>query len=249
MTGIIRKINREATITYISSESKPFNIYAGAYLLYTSFQSFRKGTIFLVVIDPGVGTNRRALLVRTRHYYFVGPDNGVLYPSIQKDGLLAAYELTNPHIHLGPQISSTFHGRDVFAPAAAFKSLGVPDSSLGSPVDPFSLLRLEFTEEQRGDLRCGVVLFVDHFGNVATSITHLPELGDPIISINGVQHKAKKVRTFGEGLPGELIIYKNSYDFVELGINKGNANKVIDTREGESICLGGYTQGDFSRST
>jgi len=248
MEAVIRRINPKSTVSYISPESREFNIYAGAYLLLTSYRYFTRGTVFLVVIDPGVGTDRRPILVRTRRFYFIGPDNGVLYPAVQEDEVKGVWVLDNPKLFRKTELSSTFHGRDIFAPSAALKAAGVSENTLGTSTDPSTMVKLNLPYIRTKEEACGVVFYIDHFGNIALSIREAPPSQKVKVKMGDFSGQLRLVRTFGDGEPGELILYKNSYGFMEVGINKGNANKVINIREGENVCLGGYTQGDSSHS-
>ena len=253
MEGVIRKINPDANITYITPNAKDFNIYAGAYLLYTSYRYFQKNTIFLTVIDPGVGTKRKAIIVKTRNYYFVGPDNGVLYPAISEDGILKVVQITNPKMFLSKEISNTFHGRDIFSVAAAYLSLNVDMTVFGETINPEELEKIEFnfTESKEGSktVYCGKIIYIDHFGNAATSIkTKIDRNAKVVAKHKGREYYLNVVRTFGEGKENELLLYNNGYGFLEIGINKGNAAITINANEGDDICLEVYTQGDFSHS-
>ncbi len=248
MEAVIRKINPEVTITYITPNARNFDVTSGAYLLYTSYRYFPRNTIFLVVVDPGVGTSRRALIVKTNKYVFVGPDNGVLYPTITEDGIRKVISISNRRLYLSKRVSYTFHGRDIFSAASAFISLGVDISIFGEEVNPESLAKLEFTQEEKGNLLCGRVIYVDHFGNVATSIRgEIPEIKS--VTIKGRKFNGRKVNTFGEGRPGELLVYTNSYGFLEMGINKGSASQFTGAETGDDICVELYTREDSSRST
>lgn len=253
MEGVIRKINPNVDITYITPNAKEFNIYSGAYLLYTSYKYFGKNTIFLTVIDPGVGTKRRALIVKTKNYYFVGPDNGVLYPSISEDGILQVIQITNPRMYLSKEISNTFHGRDIFSVASAYLSLNVDPIVFGDMINTNEIEKLQFsfTHEKNNNIitYCGKVIYIDHFGNVATSIKVKIDKNTKVIAkYNGREYELNVVKTFGESKGKELLLYNNGYGFLEIGINKGNASLTINVNEGDDICLEVYTQGDSSPS-
>ncbi|WP_369611483.1 S-adenosyl-l-methionine hydroxide adenosyltransferase family protein [Sulfurisphaera javensis] len=254
MEGVIRKINPYVDITYISPNAKEFNIYAGAYMLYTAYRYFQKGTIFLVVIDPGVGTKRKAIIVKTKNYYFVGPDNGVLYPAIAEDGIQEVIEITNPKMYLSKNISNTFHGRDIFSVTAAYLSLNVKLEVFGNQLEKEKIEKLSFnfteTTENNKKIYCGKIIYIDHFGNVATSIkTSIDKRQKILVKHKGKSYEVKIVRTFGQGAENQLLIYSNGYGFLEIGINKGNASIVINANEGDDICLEAYTQEDSNHST
>lgn len=254
MEAVIRKVNPEARIIYISGNVKNFNIYAGAYLLYTSFKYFPKNTIFLVVIDPGVGTNRRPLIIKTLNYIFVGPDNGVLFQAAEKDGIEKIIEINNPKLYLSNIISNTFHGRDIFSITAAFLSLGVDITIFGKELRIDEINKINLTYKVEDKRICGKVAYIDHFGNIATSIPIEAVIGKIEynrlikITVNNSNYMCRFVKTFGYGNENELLIYQNGYFLLEIGINKGNAKDKIDVKEGDEICLEVYTQEDSSHS-
>ncbi|MEM3515772.1 MAG: S-adenosyl-l-methionine hydroxide adenosyltransferase family protein [Saccharolobus sp.] len=254
MEAVIRKVNPEARIIYISGNVKNFNIYAGAYLLYTSFKYFPKNTIFLVVIDPGVGTNRRPLIIKTLNYIFVGPDNGVLFQAAEKDGIEKIIEINNPKLYLSNIISNTFHGRDIFSITAAFLSLGVDITIFGKELRIDEINKINITYKVEDKRICGKVAYIDHFGNIATSIPTEAVIGKVEynrlikITVNNSNYMCRFVKTFGYGNENELLIYQNGYFLLEIGINKGNAKDKIDVKEGDEICLEVYTQEDSSHS-
>ncbi len=137
MKGAILSINPKATIIDITHDIEKFNIRMAAFILASASPYFPEGTIHLAVVDPEVGTKRRAILIQTTKGFFVGPDNGVLILAAQSQGIEHLYELANPKFML-PKISSTFHGRDIFAPAAAYLEKGVKPADFGLEIiDPF----------------------------------------------------------------------------------------------------------------
>lgn len=244
MEGVIRKINKNAKIVYISPEAKNFNIYAGAYLLYTSYKYFSKNTIFLVVIDPGVGTLRKPIIIKTKNYFFVGPDNGVLYPAAKQDGIERIIEIKNEKLYLTKKISNTFHGRDVFAPAAAFLSVGVDLSVFGPSLSEDEINKIEYKTYREGNKICSEIIYIDHFGNIATAIIEFNNHAK--ISIDNKTFYARRVNTFGESRNKELIIYNNGYGFIEIGINKDDAAAKLNVKEGDRICLEPYLEESFT---
>jgi S-adenosylmethionine hydrolase len=247
MEAVIRKINPNVSITYITPNASNFNVISGAYLLFTSYKYFRKNTIFLTVIDPGVGTTRKAIIIKTKNYYFVGPDNGVLFPAAFNDSILNIIEITNEKLFLSKEISRTFHGRDIFAASAAFLSLGIDLEIFGNKLDINKIEKIEFNYIKENNFICGNIIYIDHFGNVATSIREQPTNLKNIL-INSNKFNVKNVNTFGEGKKGELLAYKNGYGFLEIGINMGNASELTGAKIGDKICLELFTQGDFSHS-
>jgi len=168
MKGVILTINPKATIVDITHDIEKFNIGMAAFMVASAASYFPKGTVHLAVVDPGVGTKRRAILVQTKCGYFVGPDNGVLMLAAQSQGIEHTYELSNPNLML-PKTSNTFHGRDIFAPAAAYLIKEALPSEFGAEIkDP---VKPDFaqTKERKGAV-IGEVLHIDGFGNIITNI-------------------------------------------------------------------------------
>src|SRR5450759_7256 len=147
MKGVILTINPDTVIIDITHDIEKFNIQMGAFTLASAAPYFPKGTVHLAVVDPGVGTKRRAIIIQTKQAYFVGPDNGLLILAAENQKITHTYQLTNQKFML-PETSSTFHGRDVFAPAAAYLEKGIKPEKLGpeifDPVKPeFAQIKLE----------------------------------------------------------------------------------------------------------
>ena len=146
MKGVILTINPNATIIDITHDVEKFDIRMGAFMLASAAPYFSKGTVHLAVVDPGVGTERRAILVQTKQGFFVGPDNGVLMLAAKNQGIEHTYELSNPKFML-PKVSATFHGRDIFAPAAAYLDIGVKPAEFGPEIT--DAVMPEFTRVKR----------------------------------------------------------------------------------------------------
>ncbi len=147
MKGVILSLNPSATIVDITHDIEKFNIRMGAFMLASAAPYFPKSTVHLAVVDPGVGTERRAILVQTKQGFFVGPDNGVLMMAAKKQEIVHTFELSNSKFML-PKVSATFHGRDIFAPAAAYLDIGVKPAEFGSEITEIVLP--EFTRLKRG---------------------------------------------------------------------------------------------------
>ncbi len=171
MRAVILSIFSSAKLIDLTHAVQPQQIRHGAVILQDSYAYFPRGTVFLSVVDPGVGSARKPVAVAAGDYYFVAPDNGLLSYTLDELGLQAAVTLDNPHYHL-PGVGYTFHGRDIFAPAAAHLAAGVPLKALGTSIQGIRRLpppRLEITH----DTIIGEVLYADHFGNLITSIRPL----------------------------------------------------------------------------
>ncbi len=238
MKGVIAGINPAATVIDVTHAIPPGDIRAGAFALTAAFRFFPKGTVHVVVVDPGVGSSRRALAVRTATHVFVGPDNGVLSWALRTEKVLAAHALENTRYLFHP-VSRTFHGRDVFAPAAAHLSRGLPIQKLGPAVSDF--VRLAWPEPQivRGGLR-GEVIYIDRFGNAITNLkgpsptAERPRSAQVFVRGKCVCHVAEFYGAVPAGAPVAVF---GSTGFLELAINGGNAARSLHLRVGSQIVL------------
>ena len=240
MKGVILRICPEAAIVDITHEIPKFDVRTGAFTLYQAVPYFPDGAIHVAVVDPGVGTARRGIVVKTERSVLVGPDNGLLILAARREGMLTAYEITNRKLML-PNPSHTFHGRDVFAPVAAHIACGVPPETVGPPVRELiepSFVRPTFD----GGVIRGEVIHVDGFGNVVSNIPG--ELlkqagicfGDWVrVRSPGKEVRVRLCRTYGEvgvGIPLALV---GSHGFLEVSINQGNAGKVFNFKVGDKV--------------
>ena len=235
MKGVILSINKDSTLVDITNEIPPHNVRSAAFQLYTSYRYFPKGTVFLCVVDPGVGTERRALAVKTKNYFFVAPDNGLLYPSIVEDGVDIIVKLENKKYFL-ERISSTFHGRDIFAPVSAWISLGTPLEEFGSKLNIEDIVKIELKDYIRSENEIvGEVNYVDRFGNIVTSIPNkeFNKLPSKISLVTKKEFEAKKAKTYGEGRKNEILVIEGSHGFIEIAMNQESASKKLDLREGD----------------
>ncbi len=238
--GVILGICPDAQIIDITHYVAPGDILAGAFTIMNSFSYFPKGTIHVCIVDPGVGTDRRAVASRCGDYIFVGPDNGILWPSA-KEG--EWYQLINTKYFL-KNISHTFHGRDIFAPVAAHLALGVPLEQLGSPLKDPVVLDIPIPQRHKDHL-LGMILMKDRFGNLITNIHErdiqlLGREGDMVVEISGMRLIGIN-RTFGDVSQGSALCYIGSSGYLEIGINRGNAWELLRARPGIEVrvTLGG----------
>lgn len=235
MKGAILTINPTATIVDITHEVPKHDIFTAAFTLAKAAETFPSGTIFVVVVDPGVGTERKGILLRTGNdFLFVGPDNGVFTLVAQRFGVKEIRELTNQKL-MRESISATFHGRDVFAPVAAHLSLGIGTSEVGPRLTALKKLDLVEAELVGGEIT-GEVVAIDGFGNILTNIEaglmeRFAKLGDTLmIEIGGKCLPAKFLRTFGEVGPSEVLCYVGSAGVLEVAKNLGNLAEDVDAR-------------------
>lgn len=235
MKGVILGITADVQLVDISHDITPQNVRQGSFVLSNAVPYFPKGTVHLAVVDPGVGSNRRPLLVTTPQASFVGPDNGLFTFALVQPGA-QAWVLDRPQYWL-PAISRTFHGRDIFAPVVAHLARGVPPEALGSPVsDP---IRLEPLLPQREGNRhiVGHVIHVDRFGNL---ITNVPAawLADGTWSCEiAGRHIARLSETYSAAPAGELLALISSGGMLEVAVRNGNAAQFLGAGPGQAIHL------------
>lgn len=239
MKGVILEINPEATIVDVTHAVAPFNCYEGALTISNAYSYFPRGTIHVAVVDPGVGSERKPILVASPDYTFVGPDNGIfglLYPQLKKHRV---YELTNTRF-FRKTVSATFHGRDIFAPVAAYLAKGVSPSEMGREIDDYQTMAIPVPEIGEMTIK-GTILSFDGFGNAITNIAciHLERLGGQsdlkvkaggtvISGISRNYHQVKK------GVPLALL---GSSDLLEISLCEGNARLTLGLKEGIEVLV------------
>jgi len=241
MKGVILSINAEAQIVDISHEVGRHNIYEAAFILLSTYSKFPRGSIHVVVVDPGVGTRRRAIVVETKRYLFVGPDNGVLSLAVEDDGVSKVYEIKNS-LFLRSHISRTFHGRDIFAPVAAYLSLGISPKYVGPEIsfrDMIKIARSKVGIINDRTFRARVV-YIDNFGNVITNIkaSMIPrEIHNVTIKFRDKELAIPFKRAYDEVPRGEILSLINSFDYLEVAVNQGNAAKRLGLSIGDPIIV------------
>jgi len=240
MKGVILTAAPAATLVDVTHEVPPQDVRAGAFTLLAAYRDFPPGTVHVAVVDPGVGSTRRAIVIDVGAHRFVGPDNGIFGWIVDREPAARAFHATDPTFFRHP-VSTTFHGRDVFAPLAAALANGVDPSALGAEVD--DLVRLEPLRPKRGEdgaLR-GSVLHVDRFGNCVTSFTR-DDVGDD--GAHGIRlavggHEIRAVRRFyaEESTPGRVFAIWGSAGFLELSANRDSAARILAVRPGDPVAL------------
>ena len=240
--GVIKRIAPEVEVIDITHGIPPQSVMQGALVLANTVP-YMPSCVHLAVVDPGVGSARRALALADHDgRLFVGPDNGLLLPAADRAGLREAHEIVNAAYALEP-VSRTFHGRDIFAPAAAYLARGVALDELGPPIDPGLLVRLELPEpELRTSRITATALYVDAFGNIQLNLTrdHLEEAdvqpGKRVeLEVAGQRYYAIATRTFSDARPGDLILYEDSYRNVAVAMNGGNAAEMLSAQAGQEL--------------
>jgi hypothetical protein len=248
MKGVIASIAPQCMVVDLTHDLPPGNIRGGAFALAASHRFFPKGTIHVAVIDPGVGSRRRAIAVQTARGVFVGPDNGVLSWALAKEKIRAIRALENEAYFLQP-VSQTFHGRDIFAPVAAHLSRSVPIQKLGPAMKEF--VRLDWPEPRarRGGLE-GEVVYIDRFGNAITNLEGalLPSSARATCEIHGRHRRLCPLRTFYQAVaPKTPVALVGSSGFLEIAINGGSAEKALGVRIGTRVVLRALIVSGMSR--
>jgi len=238
--AVILGINSIVEIVDISHQIEKFNIRMGAYVLAAAAPYFPKGTIHVAVIDPGVGTKRKPILVETENGFFIGPDNGVLALAAKKQGIKHVYEIANPKYML-PKVSTTFHGRDIFAPAAAHLSKGILPSEFGPEIH--RIIKPKFARISRKDsMLIGEIIHVDSFGNIVTNFTakELESAGvkeDMKLKIGNIVLRLRLCKAYAEVPVKKPLAIIGSHDFLEISVNQGNAAETFRAKVGDKIIL------------
>lgn len=230
MKGVIYSVCPGTTVVDIGSIRK-FDVRHGAYALLLATTTFPEGTIHCVVVDPGVGTKRRGVIIKTKKYTYVGPDNGVF--SLVKD-IEKVYEISYP---VGIAVAKTFHGRDVFAPVAARIACGSKPEELGKKTHGITSIIQE--AEVRGGTVCGEVFCIDLFGNIITNIRGEMlsfNYNDSVtLKINGEKHKIRFVESYGFAGVNELICLTGSAGYLEIAVNHGSASEMLNAKGGDKV--------------
>ncbi len=239
MKGVMLSINPQCSLIDITHQVKPHDIREGAFTLTQAYASFPRGTIHLAVVDPGVGGPRKPVLFVTKNYFFMGPDNGLLTIALKTEILKQVVLLTNKKFFL-PETSSTFHGRDIFAPVAAYLSLGVKPQSFGPPVKSWHEISFPDPGMKQGKL-VGEVVHVDAFGNLVSNIDREMLLqfvdGQPFLIRVGKRIIRGLKKGYWEGSKGEPVALIGSGGFLEISIREGNAQRILKVKRGDKITV------------
>ncbi len=234
MKGVILKINPSVNFVDITHNVEPQNIFEGAFLLYQSFKFFPEGTVFLSVVDPGVGSERKAVAVKAGRYYFVGPDNGLLSLAVKEEGVDKIVELVNKKYFL-PRVSSTFHGRDVFAPAAGFLSSGVKIEKLGREGEKIKEISIPNPVFKDKEIYFDV-LYIDRFGNIITNMENIDFIDKTRnkkfkCSVNGrcIEHFCSAYDLVPD--EGILSFLPGSSGFIEVSLKNASASEFLNIKK------------------
>jgi S-adenosylmethionine hydrolase len=255
MKAVMSRICPDAHFIDITHEIARQNVQQGAFTLLRTYRYFPPGTVFLVVVDPGVGTVRKAIAAQVGDYTFVAPDNGVLSYVLAEYEDARVVELSNPAYQLSP-VSSTFHGRDIIAPAAAHLASGISIEQFGSPLPDYVRRDFPQVEISAREIR-GHVLFSDHFGNIITSIGELTWPSADHITLISRAHPSNSVtfsaqqaaitvnghtlssirRTYSEVNMGDFLVIADSSGYLEIAVNQGSAAHQLSVEPGAPVIL------------
>lgn len=233
MKGVILNINENAQIVDITQEIEPQNIRSASFTLRACYKNFPLKTIFVAVVDPGVGSKRRAILVETTDYFFIAPDNGLLSFIFNESNDFIVYEITNENFFNQP-VSRTFHGRDIFAPCAAHLSKGVLPDEFGKVISDFVVDKETKPRKINNKIIEAEIIYADRFGNLITNLTEkdLPEKFYLEIS----DRKIKKIQNyFSEAGIDEIFMIFGSAGFLEIAANKNSAKKILNAGISDKI--------------
>ena len=233
MKGVIAGIAPQAQMIDLSHHIPPQDIQKGAFVLWSAVDTFLQGSVHLAVVDPGVGSDRRAIAAEAGGQFFVGPDNGLLWPALQRFPSIRVVHLDQPRFWRA-EISSTFHGRDIFASVAAHLAAGTPLRELGTPIDDPVEIDL-FDIHGDGKRIWGRVIAVDHFGNLCTNLSRgalrgIEDLDACRLHVGEHKIQGGLSRTFSDVQPGEIVVYFNSFGLLEIAARDGYAARILDIR-------------------
>ncbi|UCE20216.1 MAG: SAM-dependent chlorinase/fluorinase [Gemmatimonadota bacterium] len=237
MKGVILSMNSKAVIVDITHEIDAHDVLSGAFTLKNSCQSFPESTIHLAVVDPGVGSTRKSILLQTEKYFFLGPDNGVFSFVTREGEQVGVFELTESKYFLTP-LSDTFHGRDIFAPVAGYLSLGIDPSEFGPELHDYVRISLPSPIVSESGIE-GHIIHIDRFGNLVTnidteSVDAFRTRGDIRIDVGSIALK-NIARSYSEVEAGSPLAIVGSTGFLEIAVNKGSARQKLVLKRGDPV--------------
>ena len=227
MKGAIAQVNAQIRVVDLTHQIPPQNIAAARFCLMNAYPYFPVGTVYVAVVDPGVGSRRRAIAVEFAQGFLVGPDNGIFSGVLSQSPVIHTVELTNPNYWRTPQPSKTFHGRDIFAPVGAHLASGVPLQQLGTEIDSATLVQLDIGEcKQTNDGVTGCIQYIDYFGNLVSNIPGIYVQGrNWCVQLPGL--KIPGCETYSDVKVGEVAALVGSHGWVEIAINSGHASSQL----------------------
>jgi S-adenosyl-L-methionine hydrolase (adenosine-forming) len=241
MKGVALSIASQVKCYDICHQVPAHDIESGAFLLRSAVDFYPKGTVHVAVVDPGVGTSRKGIVVLTQKHIFVGPDNGLLIPAARSQGSFRVFEITNPRLQR-IQLSKTFHGRDIFTPVASHIINGISFDTIGPQIQDFVDLQFPVAIKNEAGFEAKV-LYVDDFGNIITNIEHqqikdMISTGAQLLLRSGAKETPiKLVDSYGFVEKGELLATVGSSGFLEISVNQGNASILLKKERKDTITL------------
>jgi S-adenosyl-L-methionine hydrolase (adenosine-forming) len=240
MKGVILGVEPNAQIVDISHAVQPFDVLDGALTISQAYNYFPSGTVHMVIVDPGVGTARRPIIVTSERHHFVAPDNGVLSLVYQKEQRLHARHVTAEHYNLQP-VSQTFHARDIFSPVAAYLAKGVDPEKFGDEITDFVRFNAPKPKPVNESTLRGIVLKADRFGNLITNIT--PEDAPMLFTtpaaafkiVVGKREVTEIKAAYADGTPGEVFGILGSMGYLEIAANRASAAQVLGVGKGVDV--------------
>lgn len=242
LKGVILEIVRDVEIVDICHAVQAFDVLDGALMIAQAYARFPSGTVHLVVVDPGVGTARRPILVTSERHHFVAPDNGVLSLIYSREERLSVRHIAAEHYYLQP-VSNTFHARDIFAPVAAYLAKGVDPEKFGEEITDFVRFNAPKPKPTDGKTLRGVVLKIDRFGNLVTNITaqDAPMLFEadpaPFRLVVGKREVTEIHKNYAEGAPGEVFGILGSMGYLEIVSNRASAAQLASATKGSEVTV------------
>ncbi len=230
MKGVILSLNPQTQVIDLTHEIPKFDIFTASFILSYAVTYFPKGTIHVCVVDPGVGTERKGVIIKCQKGYLVGPDNGCLSLAAEKLKPLKVFEIIPEKFNISSQ---TFHGRDLFAPAAAYISLNKDLNEFCKPLPHFNKINFPKPHLTQEGVK-GEIIFIDDFGNLVTniSLSEINEAGFKLkekvkLRFKGKTFKTRLLETYGQGRKGELMLVLNSFNLFEISVREGNAKEKL----------------------
>ena len=242
MKAVILAINSQVHIVDISHEIQKYNTRMGAYILASAAPFFPINTIHVAVVDPGVGTKRSSIIIETNHSLYVGPDNGLLMLAASKENIANVYAIGNKEYMLA-NVSKTFHGRDIFAPVAAYLAKGIKPSVFGSVITDYVFPDFTKIHPKMGEL-LGEIIYIDDFGNIISNISadsleqyDFTDLKSLFVTLRDITLNIPFCSTYGEVPIGSPLALINSNNFLEVAINQGSASDFFNANTGELFSI------------
>jgi S-adenosylmethionine hydrolase len=242
MKAVILSISPETQIVDVTHEIEKFNVRMGAFVLASAAPHFPPNTVHVAVVDPGVGTERRPIIVETKRGFYVGPDNGLLMLAAQKEEIIKVHHITNPKYMLS-NVSRTFHGRDIFAPVAAHLASGIKPSEFGLTIQDYVFPGFVKPKARKREV-IGEVLYVDGFGNVVSNVSEVDlerggfrEGGQLSVVLGGKSLTLRFCSAYGEVAMGMALVLVGGSGFLEVAVNQGSAFRMLGAKVGDSFCV------------